>query len=186
MPSLFSIPTQAPGVSLPPRALNEVERTPPAQSRNAASGVSYGDATQGAGAPAATGAVNAPSAVQPQPAAAPPVSTSQAGRLTAAVISLQAKGEAREAKDEQAAEVQAQDARTEAVRQSAEPRGTDQEYIEFEGNRDDVRSGNGPAEALTEKGPEDEGKATREAVEQYRDANETTSAAEPARQLMSA
>ncbi|WP_425070478.1 hypothetical protein [Sagittula sp. S175] len=181
MPSLFSIPTYAPGASLPPRSVQELDRTPAAQSREAASGAAFRDAPQGAGAPAATGATAEPTAAQPQPSAPPVVSTSQAAKLTATVITLQARDEAATQKEE---DIEARETQAEAIREAAEPRGTEQQTVEIREKRAEMREEDGPANALA--GDPVEADPARQAAEKYRDANETTSAADPGRLLMDA
>lgn len=134
MPSMFSISAFAPGASVAPRPVSEVDGTPASQSRTAPGGTSFGTAPQGAGAPVATGATVRPSAVQPVPATPPPVSTSQAARLAEVTIELQAEQKAEDAASK-AAETESADA--EAVRESAVPRGTDQTTLARLDTRED-------------------------------------------------
>ncbi len=181
MPSLFSISAHAPGASVPPRPVQEVERTPASQSRTGPSGAAFGDAPQGAGAPVATGATVRPSAIQPAPAAPPPVSTSQAGRLAAVTIELQAE---RKAEDAAGKAAESEAAEAEAIRESATPRGTDQATLARLDERNDLRGEDDLARSIA--GTSEDTDPAREAAEKYRDANETTSAAEPARLLMDA
>ncbi|WP_157136543.1 hypothetical protein [Sagittula stellata] len=181
MPSMFSISAFAPGASVAPRPVSEVDGTPASQSRTAPGGTSFGTAPQGAGAPVATGATVRPSAVQPVPATPPPVSTSQAARLAEVTIELQAEQKAEDAASK-AAETESADA--EAVRESAVPRGTDQTTLARLDTREDLRGKDEVSRSIA--GGAVDTDPAREAADKYRDANETTSAAEPARLLMDA
>ena len=181
MPSLFSAPTYTPGAALPQRSIQELQQTPAAQSREAASGTSYRESPQGAGLPAGTGATAEPTPVTPAPAPTPAVSTSQTGRMTALVIDMQARQDAVET-DELGAE--ASEAQSEAIRESAAPRGTDQQSVEFRERRSEIAEAGGPEEASV--GTSEAEDPARQAAQNYRDANETTSGVEPAKLLMDA
>lgn len=170
-----------PGASLPSRGIQELLRTPPAQSRDAPGGAAFGAAPQGAGAPAATGSTAQATAIEPKPAAPPAVSTSQAAKLAATVIALQAGSEAEKQEE---ADNAARDEQIEAVRESAVPRGTEQQSQEIRETRSEARKPDETAVAIAKTA--EAADPSRTAAEKYRDANETTSAAKPARLLMDA
>lgn len=98
------------------------------------------------------------------------------------VITMQARTEQVEAKEQ---EVEAEEAQTEAIRESAEPRGTEQETLELRDERKELREGDSAAKAIADESAEEVDPA-RAAAAKYRDANETTAGAEPARLLMDA
>ncbi len=178
MTSVFSAPALVPAAKLPPRPIDQIARTPPAQAQDAA----VGKGADAPGKPVATGAEAKPTPEAPQPAPPPVSSETMVGRVTAARVQRQAEQLVPERAHERP-DAPVADLEIEATR----PDLFAEEPSETQARENERR--------VTEDRPPPDPKPEREAglpdpstqvAELYRDAVQTTAGLTPARLLMSA